>query len=180
MRNFEIIVAVDAQGGIGKDGGLPWSLPRDLERFKAITTQVVDPNKHNAVIMGRKTWESLPAKYRPLPKRFNVIITAQKEYSLPEGVLKARGLTEVLRTLDLPSGNENLEKVFIIGGGQLFAEAINLPQCRKIHMTRILKDFHCDTFFPQIPPRLREIPSATPPLQRQNDLDFYFSEWTAE
>ena len=66
MRQFAIVVAFDSQYGIGKNGQLAWNLPSDLKHFKEITTTVVNPAKKNALIMGRKTWESLPQRFRPL------------------------------------------------------------------------------------------------------------------
>ena len=69
MKSFEIVVAATASNfGIGKLGGLPWKLPGDMAFFKTLTTTTIDNKKQNAVIMGRKTWESLPEKFRPLPK----------------------------------------------------------------------------------------------------------------
>ena len=66
---FQVVVAATRSGGIGARGGLPWRLPGDMRRFADITTRTFDPERANAVIMGRKTWESLPARRRPLPER---------------------------------------------------------------------------------------------------------------
>ncbi|MFH4974016.1 hypothetical protein AB6A40_000725 [Gnathostoma spinigerum] len=72
---MNIIVALDSVNGIGKDGTLPWNLPRDVAHFNSMTTKTSDPNKRNAVLMGRKVWESIPAKWRPLKGRFNVVLS---------------------------------------------------------------------------------------------------------
>lgn len=76
-KSLSVIVATTSRGGIGKDGALPWTLPEDMAHFKKVTTAlppgVVD--RSNAVIMGRKTWESIPEKFRPLPGRINVVLT---------------------------------------------------------------------------------------------------------
>lgn len=74
-RGFSIVVAACRNNGIGKDGKLPWSLPGDMAQFKRVTSQTVDQTKQNAVIMGRLTWNSIPDKFRPLPKRLNVILS---------------------------------------------------------------------------------------------------------
>merc|ERR1719208_697474 len=75
FRRFSIVVAASAQeGGIGVDQNLPWRLAGDMKFFKELTSEAAD-NKRNAVVMGRKTWESIPAKFRPLPGRLNVVLT---------------------------------------------------------------------------------------------------------
>ena len=87
MKPFSIIVAFDSKYGIGKNGELAWHLPSDLKHFKEITTAVSNPVKKNAVIMGRKTWDSLPQKFRPLGGRVNMILTKEKNINLPPEVL---------------------------------------------------------------------------------------------
>lgn len=72
---INIIVAMDSRGGIGKNGALPWHIPEDLKYFQTMTTKTIDPTKQNAIVMGRKVWESLPAKWRPLKNRLNVVLS---------------------------------------------------------------------------------------------------------
>ena len=75
-RPFQVVVAATKdEMGIGFEGGLPWRLPKDMAYFKAVTAQVSEPGTRNAVIMGRKTWESIPSKFRPLPGRLNVVLS---------------------------------------------------------------------------------------------------------
>ena len=74
-RMFQLVVAAAKNMGIGKEGGLPWSLPGDMAYFKYLTSRTRDAAKQNAVIMGRRTWESIPAKFRPLKGRINVVLT---------------------------------------------------------------------------------------------------------
>ncbi len=149
MKEFSIIVACDEARGIGKAGLLPWHLPADLKHFKEITTAPSGAGA-NVVIMGRKTWESIPDKFRPLPGRQNVVITSQSAYALPQGVLKASSLGQALEIV----GNKRdgqFGDVFVIGGAQVFSEAIHHPSCQKIYLTRIWGRFDCDVFFPEIP-----------------------------
>lgn len=145
MTAFAIVVAVDTRSGIGKDGDLPWRLPGDQKHFKALTTETRDPAKRNAVIMGRKTWESLPDRFRPLPGRLNVVLTRQEGYALPAGVRAASGVTEALESI--AADVAGVESVFIIGGKSLYRDALALPVCEQLHITRVEGDFKCDTFF---------------------------------
>ena len=75
LRTFQLVVAATRKLGIGKGGTMPWRLPGDMAYFKALTSATVDPSKANAVVMGRKTWESIPIKFRPLRGRVNVVLT---------------------------------------------------------------------------------------------------------
>lgn len=145
---FDLVVAMDLNSGIGKEGGLPWHLPADLKHFKQLTTTTRSPSQKNAVIMGRKTWDSIPEKFRPLPNRINAVISRNKDLILPSGVLRGDSLESVLNQLSTMT-NE-VESIFVIGGAQIFDQAIRHPGCRKIYVTQIFKKFDCDTFFPPL------------------------------
>jgi dihydrofolate reductase len=144
LPNFSLIVAVDSNFGIGKNNTIPWYLPSDLKRFAKITKG----DGKNTVVMGRKTWESLPETYRPLPGRQNVVITSNKGYIVPSGVSIHSSLDEALQSLE---NKDNDSEIFVIGGGQLYAHAITLPQCNKIYVTKMSHNFDCTVFFPAIP-----------------------------
>ena len=94
MIPFNIIVAVDSKNGIGKKGNLPWSFSADMKRFKEITSTTKDKSKQNAVVMGRKTWNSIPEKFRPLPGRLNLVLTRSQQLFFPVDVMKANSLPE--------------------------------------------------------------------------------------
>jgi dihydrofolate reductase/thymidylate synthase len=143
MKPFSIVVAADSKFGIGKDGGLPWNLPSDLKHFKKVTTANA---AINTVIMGRKTWDSLPLKYRPLPGRLNIVISRQQDLALPAGVKYAKSLEHALGLV-----NDEAGEIFVIGGGQIFTEAMASPLCQRLYLTHVENDFSCDTFLPKIP-----------------------------
>lgn len=127
------LVAAVARGGvIGRGGEIPWRLPEDLARFRALTTG-------HAVVMGRKTWESLPERFRPLPGRRNVVVSRNPEWRA-DGAERAGSLEDALALLD------GAERVFVIGGGQLYAEA--LPYADELLLTEIDADAEGDTWFP--------------------------------
>ena len=137
MRKIQInaIAAISAKNRvIGKNGSIPWYLPEDLQHFKKIT------NGH-AVIMGRKTWESLPEKSRPLKNRLNIVVTRNKNY-------KAEGATVVF-SLDaaLDKIPDSYKKAFIIGGAELYKETIS--RVSKLYLTLIESEIDGDVFFPE-------------------------------
>jgi len=132
MKKISIIVAVAANWAIGKDNDLLWHISNDLKWFKKHTSG-------NPVIMGKKTWESLPLK--PLPKRLNIIISdIPKEYF--EGCQTVGSIDEAINIMDQEKEN------FIIGGGSVYAQF--LPIAQKLYLTRVHKEFDADIFFPEV------------------------------
>src|SRR3989338_2886942 len=172
MIPFSIIVAVDLKNGIGKNGALPWHLPTDLKHFKEITTQAHSKGKKNLVIMGRKTWESIPEKFRPLPGRINLVLTRNKSLVLSEGVLKAESLNDALALLNSGEWKKAVETVYVIGGAQVFKEALENPRCEKIYATHILSKFDCDVFFPPFLDFFAE--TLKSPSFGENSTRYYF------
>ncbi len=102
-------------------------------------------DRPNAVIMGRKTWESLPSQFRPLPGRLNLVLTRQADYPLPKDVLIATSLNEAIRQLN----EKSLAHRFVIGGGEIFSQSLNHPDCGNIYLTQIDAIITCDVFFPE-------------------------------
>lgn len=147
---FSIIVAVDKNFGIGKNGVLPWTLPGEIKHFKEVTTRDYN-GRTNVVIMGRKTWESLPSSFRPLPKRINVVLTREDKTSLPLDVLKCSSLDNAFQLIEKGPLQNQVGKVFVIGGAELFKKAIAFDTCREIFLTKLDQEFICDTFFPSLP-----------------------------
>lgn len=152
QRTYQIVVAATHDMGIGKDGKLPWKLPSDLKFFKEITTSTSDHTKNNAVIMGRKTWDSIPLRYRPLPNRLNVVLTRSTTFEVDtfENVITCGSIPSALEMLANPPYSSATDKVFVIGGGQILREVMNGPGCEAIHMTEIDENVDCDTFIPPV------------------------------
>ena len=121
QKKLNLIWAQTATGVIGKDNTIPWDVPEDQQHFRKVTSG-------QAVIMGRRTWESLPERFRPLPGRTNIVITRQEDASFP-GALTASSLDAALELV--PEGAEP----WVIGGGQIYAEA--LERATKIVVTFI-------------------------------------------
>ncbi len=133
-----LFVAMTKNRVIGVKGELPWRLSSDLKRFKELTTG-------HPVIMGRATYDSIPAKFRPLPGRTNIILTRDQQFQA-EGCKVAHSLDEaVAMARQAPGGHE----IFVIGGGQVYAQA--LPLAERIYLTEVdVTTDQGDTFFPEI------------------------------
>lgn len=174
MRTFNIIAAVDENFGIGKSGSLPWHLPGDLKHFSSITKAGGGDGIQNAVVMGRKTWDSLPADYKPLPNRINLVLTRGMNIYLPGGVLRADSLDNALNVLTKNS-DFNGGKVFVIGGEQVFQMAVTHAGCQRIYLTHILGTFDCDTFFPRDLSAFKLISQAEP--SSDGNISYYFTEY---
>ena len=127
-----LLAAVAHGGVIGRDGTVPWHLPEDLTRFRELTTG-------HAVVMGRRTWDSLPDRFRPLPGRRNVVVTRNEKWHAA-GAERAASVEEALRGL-APE-----DSVFVIGGAEVYAAA--LPWADELLLTEIDRKVDGDTFFP--------------------------------
>jgi dihydrofolate reductase len=125
------IWAQSANAVIGRDGALPWRVPEDLARFRAVTTGAT-------VVMGRRTWDSLPARFRPLPGRRNVVLTRDRGWS-------AKGVDAVH---DLSSALGEPADVWVIGGAQVYAAA--LPHVERIELTELREHFDGDAWSPSL------------------------------
>eukprot|EP00906_Rhabdomonas_costata_P029163 RCo041175 len=152
LRCFSVIVAVDSNHGIGKAEQLPWKLPGEMKHFREVTSAAKAAGKRNAVVMGRKTWESIPSKFRPLPDRVNIVVSATLKEADVGGAHVCPSLEAALQLTAMAEHSSVIETVFIIGGEKLYTDAMNRfgHLCQVLHLTRIDSDFVCDVFFPNV------------------------------
>jgi len=137
---LHLIFARAANGVIGKDNAMPWHLPEDMAHFRALT-------QGHPVIMGRRTWDSLPARFRPLPGRTNIVVTRQQDWN-EKGAQPASSLGQALQFC------EHNAEVWVIGGAQIYAQA--LPLADRVEVTEIHRDFEGDAHAPALGPEWRE------------------------
>ena len=190
LPRMTLIVATTPSLGIGCKGSLPWgSLRADMAFFKRVTTRIPssvaaptdmsqkgETKAMNAVIMGRKTWDSIPTRFRPLSGRINVIVSRNPQGIEAVGnggapVLAVGSLEEGLRTLQ--ERESEVERIFCIGGAQMYEEAINSGHAERVLRTKVMKDYQCDVFFPS-----NAVFAGDEPWTKQNDHDL--DEWTGE
>jgi dihydrofolate reductase len=140
---FDVVIAADLDWGIGKDNALPWPRLRgDFAHFKAVTS-TASANRRNAIVMGRKTWESKEIAGKPLPRRLNVVVS-RRAITVPEGVVAATSIDDAL------DKRGDAETVFIIGGAEIYQLAIAHPALRHIYLTRVQGYFDCDVRVPDL------------------------------
>ncbi|GAA6120067.1 dihydrofolate reductase [Acidovorax sp. FG27] len=156
---LRLIFARAANGVIGQGGTMPWHLPEDLAHFKQLTLG-------SPVVMGRKTWDSLPPRFRPLPGRANIVVTRQADWRA-EGAQRAADLPEALALAHAQG-----DTAWVIGGAQIYAQA--LPLAEAVEVTEIHHTFEGDAFAPQLGPEWQE--TARTPVQQsaQGGLPYSF------
>ena len=134
------VVAMDQSRVIGLRGSLPWHIPEDLAHFRKLTAGHV-------VVMGRKTWDSLPEKFKPLPGRTNVVVSRRSaELELPHGVLRASSPEEGLR-IARQAAQAHSQTVWVIGGAELYKAL--LPACDEVHLTIVQGSHEGDAWLPE-------------------------------
>jgi dihydrofolate reductase len=153
------VVAMDRNRLIGTGDGLPWRLPDEMRRFKEITMG-------HPVLIGRKTYETIPQKFRPLEGRMNIVLTRQEAYEAP-GCLVVNSLEEALSAVSAD------QELMVIGGAQLFEEL--MPVVDRLYLTEIDGEYTGNIYFPQIDDNeWREISRETHPRDDRHDSPFTF------
>lgn len=159
--NLSIIVAAGANNAIGKNNKLIWHLPADMKFFKEKTTG-------HCIITGRKNYESIPEKFRPLPNRTNIIVTRRKDYQAPGAIITGSIDEAIAKAKELSTA-----EIFIIGGGDIFRQSLHLTDT--IYLTRIEKSFDADVFFPELDPAVwTEVSREKGPKDEKNNYEYFF------
>ncbi len=140
-----LVVAMASNRVIGRDGGMPWHIPADLRHFKSVTMG-------KPLVMGRKTFQSIG---RPLPGRANIVITRDREFSVP-GVTVVSNVDDALQEAESTARRDGVGEIMVIGGGEIYARL--LPVADRLYLTEIHQDSEGDVLFPEIDPAMwREI-----------------------
>jgi dihydrofolate reductase len=154
-----IIVAMSRNRVIGQNGKLPWHLPSDLARFKKLTWG-------HTVIMGRKTWDSLDERFRPLPGRDNIVLSRDRK-TVFAGATK---FTELQHAIDHTKQDS---EIFVIGGESVFKEA--LPIAKRIYLTQVEIECEGDTFFPEFESAGWSLIERLQVVREKNEYPMFFS-----
>lgn len=164
MSRINIIVAVTNNMVIGKGNDMPWHLPSDLKHFKKITDG-------SCVVMGRKCWESIPLKFRPLPNRLNVVITRNQIFE----AMGAATLSNLDKVLTRFKDNGEEDEIFVIGGGEIYKESFKYAD--RLFLTRIHADIDGDVFLEGFNDAEWTLVSSSKLLE-ENGFKFTFEEYS--
>merc|ERR1712226_1251333 len=174
-----IIVAACIGNGIGFQGRLPWFLPAEMRYFREVTQErreeLINTCERNACVMGRKTWESIPARFKPLKNRWNLIVSSTLNQSdfpdhTEEQIIIVRSFQDALNKI---AENGKIDTTWVIGGNQLYQEAMASEVIEHIYFTRIDAQFECDVFFPEIDESKFEVINESD-VKEENDLKCKF------
>lgn len=143
---FDVVIAVDRRWGIGKAQALPWPRLRGDQRHFRRLTSAASPGRCNAIVMGRRTWDSAEIAGRPLRDRLNVVVS-RGEPAVPAGVLVAHSLDEALAAV---AARVDVDHTYLVSGAGLLASALTHPALRYIYLTRVDATFDCDVRIPEL------------------------------
>ena len=170
--NYKLIVAICNGNGIGNSNSIPWYSPMDLKHFSKLTKGISKSTDslRNSIIMGRKTWESIPKK--PLPKRFHIVLTSKPKGLIPDtdkysNCVALSSIQEVEEFCKQHDFNEN----WVIGGGSIYEKYLNEKNITDIHLTHIHEDYNCDVFFPEVSDNF-SIVSKEETMENNKKLEF--------
>ncbi|XP_055968437.1 dihydrofolate reductase [Sorex fumeus] len=179
VRPLNCIVAVSQNMGIGKNGELPWPpLRNEFTYFRKMTTTSSVEGKQNLVIMGRKTWFSIPEKNRPLKDRINLVLSRELKEPPAGAHFLAKSLDDALKLIEQPELTNKVDMVWIVGGSSVYQEVMNKPGHLRLFVTRIMQEFECDTFFPEIDLEkyklLTDYPGVVSDVQEEKGIKYKF------
>lgn len=149
-----------------------------MKYFNKMTTSTVDPQKRNAVIMGRLTYFGIPANKRPLPNRLNIVLTSKSSPAdYPADVVLCNSLNQAMEKLAGSDLGANIENIWICGGYSVYKEAMMSDYCHRVYYTDIKAAFECDAFFPEIPTTFKIIPNGEDiptDVQEENGIKYQY------
>lgn len=175
MKEIALIVAIDQKRGIGKSNDLAWRILKDMQFFQKQTSDTNNPDKQNTVIMGRKTWESIPAKYRPLSGRKNIVLSNNPIADLDNWV---ELYSSIHTAIDDSMVLEGIEKIYIIGWAQIYNMALTQSLADTLYITQVLWDYNCEVFIQAIPSDYILVEESE--VHRENNIQFCFQKYVKD
>ncbi|XP_037623121.1 dihydrofolate reductase [Sebastes umbrosus] len=178
MKPVRLIAAVCSDMGIGKDGALPWRLPCEFQNFMNHVTRVSRPGKMNLLVWGKLSWYSLPKTNFPLANTLHAVLSTTMDTVPDHAHFLCQDLDSAARLAAQPPLADLIETIWVLGGKQVYKDALEHPWCDLIYLTDVMADFDCDVFFPEFDRGLFQeqegYPNVPSGIQEENGIKYKF------
>ncbi|XP_056117375.1 zgc:153031 [Rhinichthys klamathensis goyatoka] len=183
-KPIRLIAAACRDMGIGKNGQLPWSLPKEFQFFLDTITAVSAPGKKNLVVWGRVCWFSCPETVFPLANCINLVLSRKLNADPPRAHYLCKDFESVIRLVSEPPLCHIVEIIWVLGGPEVYKESLEHPWCDRIYLTNIMADFDCDVFFPKFDRNVfrkqKGFPGVPDEIHEENGIKFQFQVFKKE
>ncbi|XP_004570854.1 dihydrofolate reductase [Maylandia zebra] len=177
-KPVRLIAAACNDMGIGKDGKLPWDLPTEFQYFMNTVKTVSRPGRMNFMVWGRLCWNSHPESLFPLPNILHVVLSKTLDTVPDHAHFLCRDFDSAIRLAAEPPLADLIETIWIVGGVQLYKDALNHPWCDLLYLTDVMADYDCDVFFPEFDKNLFQLqegfPGVPSEIQEENGIKFKY------
>ncbi|KAM4733813.1 dihydrofolate reductase [Anableps anableps] len=175
-KSIRPIAAICNNMGMGKDGKLPWSLPSEFQYFMNTITRVSRPGNMNLLIWGRLCWNSHPENLFPLANSLHVVLSKTLSSVPDHAHFVCREFESAVRLAAEPPLSDIIETIWVLGGTQVYEDALKHPWCDLLYLTDVMADFDCDVFFPEFDRELfklqEKFPDVPSEIQEENGIKF--------
>ncbi|XP_028264062.1 dihydrofolate reductase [Parambassis ranga] len=183
-KPVRLIAAVCNDMGIGKDGKLPWSLPSEFQYFLNTVTSVSRPGKMNLMVWGKLCWYSHPESMFPLPNILHVVLSKTLSTVPDHAHFLRQDFDSAVRVAAEPPLSDLIETIWIVGGTQVYQDALKHPWCDLLYLTDVMADFDCDVFFPEFNRTLfkkqERFPGVPNEIQEENGIKYKYQVFKRE
>ncbi|XP_013872027.1 dihydrofolate reductase [Austrofundulus limnaeus] len=183
-KPVRLIAAICNDRGIGKDGALPWSLPTEFQYFLNTITRVSRPGNMNLIIWGHLSWNSRPENMLPLANSLHVVLSKTLTTVPDQAHFLCRDFESAVRLAAEPPLAGIMETIWVLGGTQVYEDALKHPWCDLLYLTDVMADFDCDVFFPEFDRKLFRLqdrfPDVPSDIQEENGIKFKYQVFKKE
>ncbi|XP_068169945.1 zgc:153031 [Antennarius striatus] len=183
-KPINLIAAVCNDLGIGKNGQMPWSLPSEFQYFKNTVSRVSRPGKMNLMVWGKQCWFSHPPTTFPLPNVMHVVLSTQLTSTPDQVHFLSPDFDSAVRLAAEPPLADLFETIWVVGGTQVYKEALAHPWCELLYLTEIMAEFDCDVFFPEYDKGLFKLqerfPNVPSGIHEENGIKYKFQVFKRE
>ncbi|XP_067276399.1 zgc:153031 isoform X2 [Pseudorasbora parva] len=183
-KPIRLIAAACSDMGIGKNGELPWSLPKEFQFFLDTITAVSTSGKKNLVVWGRVSWFSSPEMIFPLANCINLVLSKKLNAEPPRAHYLCKDFESVIRLVSEPPLCHIVETIWVLGGPEVYKKGLEHPWCDLIYLTNIMGDFDCDVFFPKFDRNIfrkqKGFPGVPDEIYEENGIKFQFQVFKKE